>query len=153
MQQRLRPEPLYPQILAQLQQPAAAASKITNMLLEMGNLGERRYPQIAWWRQVAASKMASKITGMLLEMGNAELLLLLKQPASLNEKIAEATHGLVKSGQLEFINGQLEFVNGMRGADADTPAAATAGAGGAGGGQGSEQTDSGGGADGDVRGI
>jgi polyadenylate-binding protein len=49
-------------------------------------LGERLYPLI----QQAQPELAGKITGMLLEMDNSELLLLLDDSGSLNEKIQEA---------------------------------------------------------------
>ena len=60
---------------------AAAAPAMQKQML-----GERLYPQIASQEPAAAGK----ITGMLLEMDNAELLLLLQEPVSLNEKISEA---------------------------------------------------------------
>ena len=60
---------------------AAAAPAMQKQML-----GERLYPKIASKEPAAAGK----ITGMLLEMDNAELLMLLREPVSLNEKISEA---------------------------------------------------------------
>jgi len=60
----------------------AAADKMTQKQM----LGERLYPAIAQ----KTPQLAGKITGMLLEMDNSELLLLLQEPAALDEKINEA---------------------------------------------------------------
>ena len=67
---------------------AAAAPAMQKQML-----GERLYPKIVAQEPgmlIEMDNVAGKITGMLLEMDNAELLLLLQEPASLNEKIAEA---------------------------------------------------------------
>jgi len=60
----------------------AAADKATQQQM----LGERLYPSIAQ----KTPQLAGKITGMLLGMDPAELLLLLQEPAALDEKIDEA---------------------------------------------------------------
>lgn len=72
----MNPEPLSAQMLSQ-----AAPAEAKQML------GEKLYPII----QAAQPELAGKITGMLLEMENSEILHMLQDNGSLDNKVRSST--------------------------------------------------------------